>query len=362
MTKEKVRSVRLDINEIFFLAVLCGLSIVFYKIVASFLFTAIIAIVLAYLFKDLYHLLLSKYGGKRSLASLSIVLIILFLITLPLLIAGLMISIEATEGYLYFKKNWATYRENFYPSTFLEPWRDNVLVKEGMAILEKVNLAEKMGQGIEAAVDFLVTTVRKAFLNITILFVHFCLILYLVYFLLADGEKLQKRIFALLPVPKDEGREMLEDVMKTAKATLMGTVIIGIAEGTYGGVLFAFAGIRAPFLWGAVMAIFSMIPLIGTNGILFPMGVYFIVSGQIAWGMIFLILGCGGILVSQNIIRPKLVGDQSGIHPTFIVISTLGGIAWLGLVGFLVGPLVASLFISIWTQFGIRYRKDIQVS
>ena len=159
-------------------------------------------------------------------------------------------------------------------------------------------------------------------------------------------------------MPAKESHNLFQELVKTMRATVYGTLVIGVLEGTYGGILFALLDIPSPILWGCLMILLSILPLVGTNAVLFPAALFHLITGNWTGGLLLLILGSGAILVSQNIIRPKFVGTRSGVHPAIIVVSTIGGIAWLGLIGFLIGPLVASLFITLWNQFGLRYNHE----
>jgi predicted PurR-regulated permease PerM len=102
-----------------------------------------------------------------------------------------------------------------------------------------------------------------------------------------------------------------------------------------------------------------MIPLLGANTILLPAAIYKFIIGDTITGVVILIIGCGVILVNQNLIKPKLDGKKSGIHPAIVFISSMGGLTWLGIVGFLVGPLVAAVFIALWNQFGSNYKDQL---
>jgi predicted PurR-regulated permease PerM len=100
-----------------------------------------------------------------------------------------------------------------------------------------------------------------------------------------------------------------------------------------------------------------MIPLIGSNLIIIPAGLVVLFSGELGAGLVIIVAGVVGVAITQNMVKPKLVGDRSGLHPALALLSTIGGIAWLGLIGFLVGPVLASLFIVVWRQFARRYRS-----
>ena len=83
-----------------------------------------------------------------------------------------------------------------------------------------------------------------------------------------------------------------------------------------------------------------------------------IIMGDVGRGVGLIVVGVAGAMVSQNLLRPKLVGDRSGLHPALVLLATLGGLAWLGLVGFVIGPMLATLATIAWEQFASRHGED----
>jgi predicted PurR-regulated permease PerM len=169
------------------------------------------------------------------------------------------------------------------------------------------------------------------------------------------------RIYDTLPVSNTELDELTREAVNTTAATLISTVIIGLIEGTFGALLFIIFGLPSPFLWGVVILILSMIPMIGTNLVLAPAGIILALSGSLFSGLLLVLLGLAGVSFTQNVLKPKLLGERAGLHPAVVLLATLGGIAWLGLIGFLIGPLLASLFIVVWRQFGKRYQHELSM-
>ena len=360
-SSNKKSFLNLNIQELFFLSLLIGISLAFYKTLQTFLIPIFIAAILALLLKDPFNYLLNRFELKRQWAAAIIILSGLILITIPLTFVIFMISIEAAEGYNYFQLKWSEIQGAFLESKYLKELESIPYIQENISKLKELNIGEKIGEFLSSSLELLTKILRQAFLNTSTIILQIIIILYLVYFLLVDGQKLVQKMSNLIPLADKDEVDLVINVMNMAKGTLYGTVIIGVMEGIYGGLLFAICGIKSPFLWASIMTILSMIPLVGTNIVLAPVGFYFILTGDYLLGAIILILGSGGIIISQNIIRPNLIKGQSGIHPAIIVLSTLGGISWLGLVGFLIGPLLAALFVAIWDQFGERYKKELTI-
>ena len=353
---------RIDIREFFFLSLLIGTSIAFYQVLDTFILTIFLAGICAFLLKDPFNYLVNRFNLQKYWASAIIIVLSLVLITIPVMLIGIMVSAEATQGYNHFQENWPQIQKTLFNNEHFKHLETLPYIGDNVSKLKELDLGDRLGQALSTAVEFLAKILQQAFLNTTTVIFHFVILLYLIYFLLIDGQTLRGKISRLIPLSDKDENELYETVMRMAKGTLYGTIVIGVLEGVFGGLLFTFFGIKAPFLWGSIMMILSMIPLVGTNSVLVPVAIYFLLTGQFVAGLSILVIGSGGILISQNIIRPKLVGEHAGMHPAIIVLSTLGGIAWLGLVGFLIGPLLASLFVALWDQFGKRYRSQLSMS
>ena len=121
--------------------------------------------------------------------------------------------------------------------------------------------------------------------------------------------------------------------------------------------LFALFGIPSAALWGLIMVVLSALPMVGINVAIVPAGVVLIIMGDIGRGVGLIVAGVAGVVLSQNVLRPKLVGDRSGLHPALVLLATLGGLAWLGLIGFVIGPILATLAMIAWQQFANRQRE-----
>ncbi|OHD65268.1 MAG: hypothetical protein A2096_15825 [Spirochaetes bacterium GWF1_41_5] len=226
----------------------------------------------------------------------------------------------------------------------------------------------KLDQLIEPLNDLLKTgtnitfrLIQRLFFNTAFFIAHFALVLVMVFFLFLDGKTLLEKINSLIPLKQSEGNEMIREIIRVIDATVFGTFIIGLIEGAFGGLIFFVFGIPAPVLWGIVMMIFSMIPVVGTNTIIWPAGIMQIAIGNRVTGTLMLLFGFVGITATQNLLKPKLLGDRAGLHPAFVLLSVIGGIYWLGIIGFIVGPLLTTLFLVIWNQFGIRFKHELEM-
>jgi len=173
-----------------------------------------------------------------------------------------------------------------------------------------------------------------------------------------DGDKLLDRILYYLPLQDQDEQRMLEKFTSVTRATLKGTAVIGILQGTLAGFAFWVVGIPSAVFWGTIMAVLSIIPGIGTALVWGPAVIILAAGGSYlkAGGLgIFCAVVVGSI---DNLLRPILVGKDTQMHELMIFFGTLGGIVMFGVMGMIIGPIVAALFVTIWEIYGVAF-KDL---
>ena len=349
---------RLHIIELSLLLILVGFTWAFYRIMAPFILNVFLAMVFANICWRPYCRLRDALRGNAPAAAAVTVILAFVLVAIPIGVVGLLIYHEAVQGYAAIREVWPDAGHTL-AEIDIRSWLGQLpLIGDALRDGPTVELQDVVRGVFEFGSDFVVEISRRSFVSITSALVNSVLILFLMFFLLVDGERLVGRLYAALPLPDQYVRQLAGETMRTSNATLISTVIIGMIEGAYGGGLFALFGLPSPVLWAVIIMILSMIPLIGANLVLTPAGIVLILSGRPLAGITIALLGYGGVAVTQNVLRPKLLGDRSGLHPALVLLSTIGGIAWMGLIGFLIGPLIASLFIAAWAQFARFYREQ----
>lgn len=187
-------------------------------------------------------------------------------------------------------------------------------------------------------------------------FFQFFLLLYTLFFFLMDGNVMLSRALTFLPLREAEKSLMLDKFVSVTRATVKGTLLIGVAQGVLAGLAFWVVGIDGAVFWGTVMVVLSVIPAVGAALVWVPAAIILAVTGAVGKA-VGLALFCGLVVGSiDNVLRPKLVGRDTQMHDLMILFSTLGGIIALGPIGFIVGPILAALFVTIWEIFGLTYR------
>lgn len=348
----------LNLQEIFFFLILILVSIGFLQVIGPFILDIFMAFILAILFKKPMYLFTNKFNDNNSKAATLTLVLVLFVIVIPLTFIGIMVSREVGSTYLAFTQNWPKIQEYIkeIPDKASNiPYLDRIIND-----LDWNEIAKGLNKLMTTVAGFVFTLIQQTFINVGVIIIHFFIVMFLLYYLLADGKKLVTTIQYLLPLKDSDEREMFNKMEQVTDALIINTFMIGMIEGTYGGVLFAMLGIPSPFFWGTVMVFLSIIPLVGANSILVPMAIVQFAIGNFWTGMTIMIVGVGAILINQNIIRPRLDGHKSGMHPAIMFLASMGGLVWLGIVGFLVGPMLTALFMVLWHQFGVRYANKLE--
>ena len=145
----------------------------------------------------------------------------------------------------------------------------------------------------------------------------------------------------------------------TARATIRGTLLIGLIQGILGAILFSVTGIQGALIWAIIMTLTAIIPAAGSYIIWLPAGIISLIVGDIWQGVLIMVFGFLVISTIDNFLRPILVGKDTQIHPLLILFSTLGGILVFGISGFLVGPIITSFFLALWEMYAHHYRKEL---
>jgi predicted PurR-regulated permease PerM len=229
--------------------------------------------------------------------------------------------------------------------SYVEPYREQILTK----------LGELVGEASKLVFDVLSATTRA-----TALFVfHTGVLLYAMYFFLTGGPSLLRYVMAYVPLADVDKQRMIEKFVSVTRATLKGTLLIGGAQGMLGGLAFWVVGIEGPVFWGMVMTVLSIIPGIGGALVWVPAAIVLVVTGEV-WKGIGLAAFCGLAVGSvDNLLRPIVVGRDTQLHELLIFLSTLGGLMFFGASGFILGPVLAALFVTVWEIFAIAFRREL---
>ncbi|MEM9848642.1 MAG: AI-2E family transporter [Bacteroidota bacterium] len=339
--------------ELFFLLFVLLVSFAFFGLIQGFLMAVFWAIIFAILFSKNFDRWNERLTGRRNLAAALTLGNILLIVILPLSIVGVIVIDEATEYYQ------AINQENFNVQEELSKLRARTSTNEKWLADYGLNVDK-----IEAKIQDFITTgfqfIADRAVNITQdvfgFLINFSLMLYILFFFLRDGKRLVEELVWVLPIGDKQEWELLGKFESVARATVKGSLLVALVQGAIGGVLFWIVGIPAAFIWGVIMVLLSLLP-IGSAVVWLPAAVILIIQGSIGKGIAVIIVGAFLIGLVDNLLRPRLVGQDTKMPDYLILLSTLGGLAWFGLSGFVIGPIIAALFVTCWQMLGSEYGR-----
>jgi predicted PurR-regulated permease PerM len=337
----------------FLLLLTVGVSILFYRMIRPFFMAVLLAGIFSGMAYPLYRRLVRWFKGRQAPASVATIAIVLLLIVGPLsgflgIVASQAINVTQSVTPWVERQVGQTDQldELLSKLPFYEKWEPY-----------KNQVAAKIGQFAGNIGSFLVNSVASATRGTASFMLSLFIMLYAMFFFLMGGRKILERILYYMPLGPREENRMVEKFISVTRATIKGTLVIGLIQGTLAGLGFFVAGIGGAAFWGTVMAVLSIIPGVGTALVWIPGVIYLIAIGHIAAG-ILLALWCALIVgMVDNVLRPYLVGRDTKMSDLMILLGTLGGILVFGAVGFIVGPIVAALFVTIWEMYGEAFRE-----
>ena len=341
------------------LAVVVALiTILFLAMIRQFIMPLILAGIFSALSYPIYSKFEKWFKGRHSPASAVTVIIILCVIIVPL--SGLLTIVAAQAVKI------GTIAKPWIEQQISEPGTITGLLQQHLPFYETIakpfeqyhdQIISKAGELIGSLSSFIIDKFKAATIGTANMIISVFIMLYCMFFFLIEGDKILKKILYYLPLEDHDERRLLDKFTSITRATLKGTLIIGILQGGLAGLAFAVLGIHSAVFWGTLMAVLSVIPSVGSAIIWFPTVIYLLVAGHIAKGIILFVF-CAFVVGSMdNLLRPKLVGKDTEMHELMILFGTLGGIIMFGMVGMIIGPVVAGLFVTVWEIYGMEFRE-----
>ena len=228
-------------------------------------------------------------------------------------------------------------------------WAMDLLDRIGLGDLEA--MLDKVAQGAAAASQQIAARALAIGQNTFEFLVSFGLMLYMLFFLLRDGGQLSATIRNALPLAKPHANFLLNKFTTVIRATVKGNVVVAVVQGLIGGVALWALGVQGALLWGVVMTILSLLPAVGAALIWGPVAVYFLATGSVWQGVTLTLIGVFVISLIDNVLRPVLVGKDTQMPDYIVLMSTVGGLALFGINGFVIGPVIAAMFMAAWHVF-----------
>jgi predicted PurR-regulated permease PerM len=326
-------------------------SIAFGWVISPFYGAILWAIVAAIVFAPFNRRLAGVMPRWPNTTALATLIFIVALVIVPAIMIGTSLVQEILNLYVSIQSNELDIGQRFAEvQKSLPVWMTNLLDRLGLTDVDQVS--ERFSNGIANVVRILAKGALDIGQSAFSFFVGMSVMLYLAFFLLRDGQQLSKQISRAIPLLPEQKFALFEKFATVIRATIKGSIVVAVLQGLIGGVIFWFLGIHAALLWGVLMGFLSLLPAIGTGLVWVPVAAYLLLTGSIWQGLVLVFCGLFVIGMVDNILRPILVGKDTRMPDYVVLISTLGGIGVFGVNGFILGPIVAALFMAAWDIFG----------
>ena len=318
------------------------ITILFVSLIFNFAAPILWSIVVSIIFYPLYEKILLMTNKKSLSSMLSLILILLLVIMPSIAVLGLIGNelinfINSSENYSF---------EQYFQMIQSESAINQLIAWSGLSIND---LIEKADDFLISASKMLYQSVSTISANVINFFVSLFIFVYLTFFFLRDGEKILQHCMDAFPMKNEDESYLLDQFQKTTRATIKGTVMVALAQGFLGYLTLLLIGINGALIWGAVMALLSIVPAVGTVLVWLPIALVLFLNGEIMDASLLIFSGVFIIGMIDNLLRPILIGKETKMPDYLILLTTIGGISIFGITGFIVGPIIASLFISIWS-------------
>ncbi|WP_194721953.1 AI-2E family transporter [Noviherbaspirillum malthae] len=341
-----------------FLVLLIAVSLAFVWILLPFYGAVFWAAVFAILFTPFYRRLLLAMQQRRNLAALATMALCLVIVFLPLTLITASLIREGSTVYERIRSGQLDFGAYFQQAINAMPsWMVGWLDRFGLGDIG--SLFERLSTALAQGSQVIATQAINIGQNTFDFVVSLGVMLYLLFFLLRDGATLSARIKQAIPLSAEHKRSLLGKFTTVIRATVKGNIAVAATQGALGGIMFWFLGIQGPILWGTLMAFLSLLPAVGAALIWGPVAIFFLLTGAIWQGVTLMVFGVVVIGLVDNILRPLLVGKDTQMPDYVVLVSTLGGMGLFGLNGFVIGPVIAAMFIAVWDLFSAAKEEHI---
>jgi len=335
------------LQEKAFILLLVAVTIAFAWILWPYFGAIFWAAILAILFTPLYRWLLADTRRRPTLAALVTLTVIVVLVILPSVVIGAILLDQALDAYQRVQSGQLDISRSLHTILAALPsWLVDMLDRLGLTSV--ADMQERLSSGLGRSLKFFASHALNVGQNALEFVVGFFVMLYLLFFLLRDGRTLRKRASDAIPLSRELQQELSQRFTNVIRATIKGNIVVAIVQGGLGGFAFWFLGIKGALLWAVLMTFLSLLPAVGTALIWLPAALYLVATGENWQGLALIAYGVLVIGLVDNVLRPLLVGKDTKMPDYLVLLSTLGGMAVFGFSGFVIGPIVAAMFIAVW--------------
>jgi len=326
----------------FLMFLIIAASIGAFFVMKPFLLSIFLGFILATMFSGTNKKLAKKLGKHKAWSSALMCLWVMIVLIIPFLIAIGLMANEANAILKDFQVKNALI--SFYAFIDSLPFAQSLNLSQYFQIDENFAEVTKVTQNLVNYLFAIVGAIYRGASNLAfVLLVSF----FALYYFFKDGKLILKKIMEISPLPSSQERDLFEKFNTMTIATIKGTLIIALVQGILMGITFWITGVQAPTLWAFITALISIIPLLGAVLVWLPVGIVMLFLGYYWQGIVILLFGAIVISSVDNFLRPKLIEGETSLHPLLVFLSTLGGIALFGPLGFVVGPVLITSLLSL---------------
>lgn len=344
-----------SLNVYFFFFLFLAVGAVMFFIFQPFLSAIVAAAILSALFKKTYFTLEKWTRGWKGISAFFTCLLVFFVVVGPVFLVLSLAIGEANNLYHTLGEESSLERiinvtvERAHTVPYLNIFFDTQTLNQER-ILSDVRQFSQNALGL----------LQAAYQGITSFVFWIFVMFFSLFYFLIDGKQMLGHMMSLSPLRDEHDRLLIKKFISISRATLKGTIVVGAIQGLLGGITFWIAGVPSPAIWGLVMMLCSIIPMFGSGLVWLPAGIILLLLGDIWQGVFILAVGIGIISVLDNVLRPKLVGRDTEMHPLMVLFATLGGISLFGLSGFIIGPIIVSLFLALSEIYTMEFRDQLK--
>lgn len=343
-----------DLQQRTLVLLLVGVSAALVWILLPFYGPILWGAIIALLFAPVYRTLLVRLKRRRNSAALLTMLVVLVVVMLPLALLVAAMAREAAHAYQQLQSgawNPGLYLRGLFDA--LPAWMTALL--ESVGLVDYDALQRRVTSALLQGSQFIATQALSIGQDTFELVVGLFITLYLAFFLIRDRDLVSRALLRAIPLAPAHKMALLEKFTTVVRATVKGNLLVAAIQGALGGLAFWFLGVSGALLWAVLMMFLSMLPAVGAGLVWLPVAVHFFVTGALWQGFALVAWGVLVIGLVDNLLRPVLVGNDARMPDYVIMITTLGGMATMGINGFVIGPTVAAMFIAVWQLHGAAH-------